>query len=183
MKRRAALAVSLTLLAGGALAQSPQPYAGLQSRAIKALSAEQIADLTAGRGMSFALPAELNGYPGPIHVIELADQLALTGDQRTRLQALFEQMRQEAIGIGHRLIAQEGELDRLFSDRKITAASLAVSTAAIGQTQAALRATHLRYHLLTADILTPAQIQRYAELRGYAGDPKSMPHHPSRHHR
>jgi hypothetical protein len=159
MTRRAALAASLALIAGGALAQSHQPYAGLQSRAIKALSAEQIADLRAGRGMSLALPAELNGYPGPLHVIELADKLALSADQRMRMQALFEQMKQEAIGIGHRLIAQEGELDRLFAERKITAASLAASTAAIGQTQAALRATHLRYHLLTADILTPAQIQ------------------------
>ena len=57
-----------------AVAQSHQPYVGLQSRTIKALSAEQIADLRAGRGMGFALPAELNGYPGPLHVIELADQ-------------------------------------------------------------------------------------------------------------
>jgi hypothetical protein len=181
MKHRAALAVSLALIAGGALAQSHHPYAGLEARAIKALSAEQISDLRAGRGMGLALPAELNGYPGPMHVLELAEKLALSADQRARMQALFEQMKQEAIGIGHRLIAQEQELDRLFAARKITAASLAASTAAIGQTQAALRAAHLRYHLLAADILTDVQMQRYAKLRGYTGDAKSGPHHPGHH--
>ena len=49
----------------------PSPYAGLQDRAIKALSDEQIADLRAGKGMSLALPAELNGYPGPAHALEI----------------------------------------------------------------------------------------------------------------
>ena len=43
-------------------AQQPaQPYAGMQTRQIKALSAEQIADLKAGRGMGLAMAAELNG--------------------------------------------------------------------------------------------------------------------------
>ena len=40
------------------------PYAGMQSRPIKALSEQQVADLQAGRGMGLALAAELNGYPG-----------------------------------------------------------------------------------------------------------------------
>ena len=84
----AAVAVS-ALFAGVALGQSQQPYAGLQSRPIKALSDEQIADLRAGRGMGLALAAELNGYPGPSHVIELADALALQPDQRARMQQLF----------------------------------------------------------------------------------------------
>ena len=36
-----------------------------------------MADLRAGRGMGLALAAELNGYPGPAHVLELADKLDL----------------------------------------------------------------------------------------------------------
>jgi hypothetical protein len=48
-----------------AWSQAHQPYAGLEARAIKALSEQQIADLEAGRGMGMALAAELNGYPGP----------------------------------------------------------------------------------------------------------------------
>jgi hypothetical protein len=57
------------------------PYAGLEKRAIKALSDAQIADLRAGRGMDLALPAELNGYPGPVHVLELGDRLGLDAEQ------------------------------------------------------------------------------------------------------
>jgi Spy/CpxP family protein refolding chaperone len=40
-------------------------------------------------------------------------------------------------------------------------------TAKIGETQARLRATHLKYHLTTAELLSPEQRHRYAELRGY----------------
>ncbi|MEO8319793.1 MAG: hypothetical protein ABI561_15865 [Bradyrhizobium sp.] len=64
------------LLSGSALAQSP--YAGMQDRPVKALSEQQVADLKAGRGMGLALPAELNGYPGPSHLLELADRLNLS---------------------------------------------------------------------------------------------------------
>jgi hypothetical protein len=74
--------LSTPFMIGNAAAQSPQPYAGMQARSIKTLSSEQVADLRAGRGMSLALAAELNGYPGPRHVLELGDQLGLTDQQR-----------------------------------------------------------------------------------------------------
>jgi Spy/CpxP family protein refolding chaperone len=179
---RFALTAALLAFATGAFAQSHQPYAGHQSRSVKALSEEQIADLRAGRGMGLALPAELNGYPGPLHVIEHADALALNADQRARMRQLFESMKTEAVAVGERLISQETELDRQFVSRSITEASLAAKTAEIGQTQAALRATHLRYHLLTVEVLTPEQTKRYAELRGYAGSEQPT-HQPGRHHR
>ena len=51
------------------------PYAGEQQRAIKSLSEKDIADLQAGQGMGLAKAAELNGYPGPAHVLEHADAL------------------------------------------------------------------------------------------------------------
>ena len=76
-------------------------------------------------------------------------------------------MKAEAIPLGERLIAQEAELDKAFATKTITAATLAASTDAIGVTHAALRQAHLKYHLFTIEVLTPAQIQRYAELRGY----------------
>lgn len=59
-----------TLLFAGSVVAQQQPYANLQTRSIKTLSDQQIADLNAGRGMGLALAAELNGYPGPIHAIE-----------------------------------------------------------------------------------------------------------------
>lgn len=40
-----------------------------------------MADLRSGKGMALALPAELNGYPGPSHSLERADQLKLSPEQ------------------------------------------------------------------------------------------------------
>jgi hypothetical protein len=143
------------------------PYAGMQQRPVKALSDQQLADLRAGRGMGLALAGELNGYPGPSHVLELADQLQLTTEQRQRIQQLFDAMKAEAIPVGERLIAQESALDREFAEKKIAPASLISLTAQIGETQGQLRAVHLKYHLVTAELLTPHQNHRYAALRGY----------------
>src|SRR5690242_3488719 len=95
------LAAALTAMApamaqhqhGGGGAQGPaagSAYAGMQAREIKALSDQQLAELRAGRGMGMALPAELNGYPGPVHVLELADALGLTPEQRERVRALHQ---------------------------------------------------------------------------------------------
>jgi Spy/CpxP family protein refolding chaperone len=143
------------------------PYGGLEQRPLKALSEQQLADLRAGRGMSLALAGELNGYPGPLHVIELADQLKLTNEQRQQMQTLFDAMKQEAIHVGEKLIEQERTLDRAFAERHISKESLSQLTAQIGQTQGQLRAVHLSYHLTTATLLTAEQRQHYAELRGY----------------
>src|SRR5690606_30227829 len=93
------------------------------------------------------------------------------------IEALFSAMRGEAVPLGERLIAQEAALDRLFAERKITPEQLAQTTQAIGATEAALRATHLKYHLSTLDLLTPQQVQRYAKLRGYHGAPRHQHHH------
>ncbi len=150
-----------------------QPYADLRDRPIKGLSEQQIADLEAGRGMGLALPAELNGYPGPAHLLEIADQLVLSSETRASIQQMFDAMKAEAIPLGKRLMAQEAELDRQFADRTVTADSLTQATAAIGETQAALRNTHLKYHLFAAQLLTAGQMQRYAELRGYLQAPHS----------
>lgn len=153
---------------GGPQQAAPaRAYADFAQRDVKALSETQIADLNAGRGMGLALAAELNGYPGPMHALELADALSLDPAQRTALQAQFERMRAEAIAAGAKVIAAETALDRAFAEGRIEAAALATLTAEAGAAQAALRATHLKYHLETAALMTPDQRQRYAELRGY----------------
>jgi Spy/CpxP family protein refolding chaperone len=162
--------LSVAALVGSAaasLAQTTSPYAGQEQRSIKALSDREISDLTEGRGMGLAKAAELNGYPGPMHVLELADPLELSHQQRVKMQELFAAMKAEAIPLGEKLIAQEANLDRQFANKMITTATLAASTEAIGATHAALRRTHLKYHLFALEVLTPAQVQRYAELRGY----------------
>jgi hypothetical protein len=153
------------------------PYAGMQGRSIKALSDQQIADLNTGRGMGLALAAELNGYPGPSHVLELADKLELSAEQRASMQRLFDSMKAEAMPLGSKLIEQEAELDRQFASRTVTPQSLKASTAAVAATQGTLRETHLKYHLSTGSILTQAQMTKYAELRGYGNGHKRQHHH------
>lgn len=145
------------------------PYAGMQARPVKALSDQQLSDLRAGRGMGLALAAEMNGYPGPAHVLELAEPLGLSAEQRDQVRALREAMTAEAVPLGEWLIAEEAALDRAFATRSVTPASLEAMTAVIGRSQAMLRAAHLRYHLAMADLLTPEQRRRYGELRGYSG--------------
>jgi LTXXQ motif family protein len=174
MKQFVTLSIAALVLAiGVAVAQTP--YAGMQTRSIKALSDQQIADLRAGRGMGLALAAELNGYPGPAHVLEMADKLDISSDQRTSIQRLFDAMKAEVLPLGSKLIEQEADLDKQFAGHTVTPESLKASTAAIAVTQGELRDTHLKYHLATVALLLPDQMKRYAELRGY-GD-QGLPHH------
>ena len=143
------------------------PYAGMQTRAIKALSDEQIAGLKAGKGMAMAVPAELNGYPGPSHTLEMASELQLSDEQKARTQQLFADMETQAKATGHKVIEAERELDVLFRHKKATpdAVTTAVTKAAIAHGK--LREPHLRYHLSMMGVLTPEQVATYNKLRGY----------------
>jgi hypothetical protein len=76
-------------------------------------------------------------------------------------------MKAEAIAAGERLIAGERALDQEFAAQKMTADRLALLMAQIGERQGELRAVHLKYHLITAELLSADQRQRYADLRGY----------------
>jgi hypothetical protein len=175
-----AVAAFMALTSTAAMAQSTQPYSGMQSRPIKALSDQQVADLKAGRGMGLALAAELNGYPGPSHLLELSEKLGLTSDQHSALQGMFEAMKAETIPIGEHLIVQEERLDRLFAEKTVSGQQLKDATRDIGDTQARLRNAHLSYHLQARAILQPSQINRYAELRGYSAERQEPTRH--KHH-
>jgi hypothetical protein len=175
---RMIVGVLALLAACGSASAQHQPYAGMETRAIKSLSDQQIADLNAGRGMGLALAAELNGYPGPMHAIELAQRLGLSPDQVAKLTGLFEAMKAETVPIGITLVSQERVLNEDFARKTVTPASLEANTQKIGATQAALRAAHLKYHLATVDVLTTDQVKRYNTMRGYSGNAA-----PQRHHR
>jgi hypothetical protein len=172
--KRILITAALLFATGNAFAETP--YQGMQSRTVKALSEQQVADL---RGMGMALAAELNGYPGPSHVLELADKLELKPDQISAVRSLFESMKQESIRLGTKLIEQERELDWQFASRTVTPEGLRATTAAVARTQGELRETHLKYHLSTAALLDPEQMRRYASLRGYAGPSGHHHHTPS----
>ena len=164
----ASVALMIAALAAGAeTVANPQPYAGLERREIKALSPTEIEDYRAGRGMSLALAAELNGYPGPRHVLDLAEPLGLTPEQRSRAQALFDGMQQEAAALGDLIVAREAELDARFADATARADAVETLAVTIGRLNGELRFIHLRSHLAMRELLSPAQIEAYAALRGY----------------
>lgn len=146
-------------------------YAGLQERRIKALSAEREADLRAGRGMALALAAELNGYPGPMHVLELAQALGLTAAQRATAEMLRARMLAEARVLGARIVVLEEELDALFAGAAADAGRLAAITTALGALGGRLREVHLATHIDMRDALDASQREAYARLRGYRPTP------------
>ncbi len=160
------------------------PYSGQESRPIKALSADETRQYLSGAGMGYARAAELNRFPGPMHVLELADKLALTPSQRTGTERLMASHKTEARTIGGKLVEAERALDRLFASGKVSEAALADHVRAVAALQGEYRLSHLDTHRRMRDILTAQQIRRYGELRGYAvGQPGpgttggSKPHH------
>lgn len=163
----------LALLALGGVAFAAQthhssPYAGHENRAVAALSDQEIADLKSGAGMTMALPAEVNGYPGPRHVLDLAEPLGLTPAQRAEAGRLMADMRERAVPLGEQVIAAEAELGRLFVSGAATAEAVAVATDRAARLRGELRSVHLVAHLAMRDALTPDQRMAYDRLRGYA---------------
>ena len=150
-----------------AKAVESSPYAGQEQREIKALSADEIQSYLAGKGAGFAKAAELNHYPGPAHVLELANSLQLSEEQKARTQSIFDAMQKEAVRQGKALVEKERELDRLFATGKVTEDSLRVTVREIGALQAEVRRAHLQAHVEQQAVLTKTQIAKYNELRGY----------------
>jgi Spy/CpxP family protein refolding chaperone len=158
---------ALIVSAAVSLAQTTSPYAGQEQRSIKALSDRDVSDLLEGRGMGLAKAGELNSYPGPLHVLELARELDLADTQRAATQSLYKTMRERAQPLGNRIIEAERELDRTFVDGTISATELRSRLNAIAALQGELRAVHLETHLAQRSVLTPQQIAKYDVLRGY----------------
>ncbi len=152
----------------GSVSAASAPYAGLDGRQVSSLSDAEIKGLLDGRGMSFALPAELNGYPGPMHILELAAELHLTDDQKQRVQVIFDRMKQRARAAGASYVEAEKALDHAFKSGAADRASIRRLTIEADQKRAEKRLTHLDAHLESAPVLTPEQRATYAELRGYS---------------
>ena len=144
-----------------------QPYAGQQARAVTSLSAEELQAFLDGRGMGLAKPAEINGYPGPMHVLELADALQLTAEQRRDVQQAFQRMKTKAMDLGGRYVEAERAVDAAFKSGSADAATVAVRVAEANRLLGEVRLSHLAAHLEIAPLLTSEQRARYAELRGY----------------
>ena len=155
------------LLAGAVTSTDAQesPYVGLEQRPIKALSQDQIDEYLQGHGMGMALAAELNGYPGPKHVLEMASDLQLSSAQTQEVQNIFESMHVQSVALGRKIVAFEEELDELFRAGEIDDVSLEKNLAALAAAQGKLRKVHLAAHVETRALLSPEQIDRYIQAR------------------
>lgn len=152
------------------------PYAGQQERAISSLSADDIKQLQSGAGWGLAKPAELNEYPGPAHILELADELDLSADQKSKVEAAFAVMQEKAKALGASLIAAERALDDAFRSGVITQDILEQRIAVAESSRAALRQVHLAAHLEVTPLLSAGQKTRYAALRGYGAHSSHQGH-------
>lgn len=145
-------------------------YAGMDGRAIASLSEADIAALRAGEGWGLALPAELNGWPGPRHVLDMGDALDLSDTQRGQVERLFGLMQGEAQRVGENYIEAEQALDAAFADPTLDPVVLAGLVVAATNALGELRMIHLAAHIETRQILTDAQIETYNMQRGYGAD-------------
>jgi Spy/CpxP family protein refolding chaperone len=160
-----------------AYAFTESPYAGQEDRDIKALSPQEVDDYLRGRGLGYAKAAELNRYPGPRHVLDLAPQLGLSDEQIVRTEAIFAAMEKNAIQLGRQLVSKEQALNQAFAAGAIDADSLQEFVSEIGELDAQIRFVHLNAHLQQRALLTRHQIKLYDDLRGYGAS-----HHPENHH-
>jgi Spy/CpxP family protein refolding chaperone len=146
------------------------PYAGQEVRDIKSLSDKDVQSLQNGTGEAFggiAKQAELNGYPGPRHVLDMASDLQLTDMQRIEIEHIFQNMSGKAKSIGAGIIAIEQDMDRAFANKTITQEKLKQMLDKSAELYGQLRFVHLSAHLDTKQILTIEQVQMYNKMRGY----------------
>jgi Spy/CpxP family protein refolding chaperone len=159
----------LSTLAVAAVAQHSPGYAEFQQRDIKALSPEQVRDLHEGRGMGLSLPAELNGSPGPMHVLQLRDKLGVTSAQASQIEQVRTEMTAAARRLGASIVQEERALDAAFKSGTADEPMVQSLAERIGALNGELRAAHLVAHLKTRRLLTPTQVAAYDAERGYAG--------------
>lgn len=181
--------LALTFVAAAAIAfagysqRSAEPFVVVPPApvpAVSSLSRQDIDGFLAGAGMGLAKSAELNGVPGPMHVLELAKELELTDEQRSRVTASMDALKVKARELGGRYVDAEQALAEAIRDgatRELIVARVEVASKLLSE----LRLAHLEAHVETAPLLTPKQRKHYAELRGHAaGDGQHGPG-PTKH--
>jgi hypothetical protein len=145
-------------------------YVGQERHEIKSLSESDIEELKNGRGWGFAKAAELNGVPGPIHLLEMKEEIELSPKQIRRIEDVYQRMKRQAIPLGLELIELERKLNNHFANGTITEKLLNKLLGEIAHVYKKLRYTHLAAHLETPTIVTHQQIALYNTLRGYSSE-------------
>jgi Spy/CpxP family protein refolding chaperone len=157
--------VAVALTAGGALAQHGGQQHSVQGQQVaKACIDEFNAVVGSGRGFGLAFAADQNGYPGPMHILELKNQLKLTPDQEAKARELQAAVMAEQPK-STQLLEAERKLERLFADRAANEAAVQAAVAEVERARAEVRLVHLLAHLRTRDLLTEEQRRIYHEAR------------------
>ena len=176
MKRPLIFAGALIIVLSGmgcaseSSSQNRSQYVGQEGRAIKSLSSDDVEELQTGKGWGLAKAAELNGVPGPSHLLQMKEEIDLSDEQRERIEQLYEVMKEQAIPLGMELIELERSLDESFATRRIDKVKLDSLLGRIAEVYRDLRYVHLAAHLETPDILSPMQMMQYNRLRGYSSE-------------
>ena len=142
-------------------------YAHARSVEIPSLSQDEVHELRQGMGMGLARAAELNHFPGPMHLLELAPDLSLGITQERRIQAIFDRMKTEAVAKGEAILTAELHLSELFASGNPSTSAIRHMTGHIGMLRGELQAVHLLAHIEATRELTAEQIDAYDRLRGY----------------
>ena len=135
---------------------------------VHALSPDEAKQYLSGDGMGYAKAAELNHFPGPMHVLELADKLGLSAEQRAATKRLMDAHKAHARAIGSELVDSERELEALFGAGRVDEAALARAVRTAAALQGEYRLSHLETHRRMRTLLNEEQVKRYDELRGYS---------------
>ncbi len=142
-------------------------YIGQENRSIKSLSPSDIKALKNGKGWGLAKAAELNGVPGPKHILEMKNEIKLSMNQIDKIKVLFNKMKRDAIPLGKKLIQLEKELNDSFANRVVNQYSLKEVLKRIVKVRMDLRFVHLNAHLSSLPVLSKKQLRSYNTLRGY----------------
>ena len=152
------------------ISSQSSPYAGQEVRDIKSLSDNDVQSLQNGTGEAFgglAKLAELNGYPGPRHILDMASELQLTDKQRIEIELIYQNMSNIAKSIGAAIIDIEQDMDGAFANKTITQENLKLMLDKSADLYGQLRFVHLSAHFDTVQMLTMEQVQLYNMMRGY----------------
>ncbi len=145
----------------------PSPYAAQLATPVRGLTTEEVDDLLNGRGMGFARMAELYNYPGPRHLLDLQEELALTPEQITQIESSFQAMQAEAQLLGREIVRQEQALSDAFAAGELDSTALTTQVSLLADYYGQLRTVHLQAHLQVTPLLKTEQIVQYNDLRGY----------------
>jgi hypothetical protein len=163
-----AMATAILLLSCIAAAQAADsPHVGQEKRVAKGQSEKEAGDYLGGRGTDLSKVAEMNGYPGPGHVLEETQKLGLSAKQLEKTQRVYDSMTHSASRIGKAILHKEAELASLFAEQKATPENTERLLKELANLQADLRMVHLNGHLSMRQILSKPQIEKYSQVRGF----------------